>query len=157
MRPSLPHSWTRRRRSLAERKATMSPRTIGLIALAVAVLAAAAITLSLARNSVGEILEGTGTIEATEVRVGTKVLGRIQELLVREGGGRPGCGQSRKGAPRLGAVPGALRRGGPLVPGSGCGGEPPSGGARAAQRGRGAGGLAPCRGAAGGGPGGPGG
>ncbi|HEY4719894.1 MAG TPA: efflux RND transporter periplasmic adaptor subunit [Candidatus Methylomirabilis sp.] len=63
----------------------MSPRTIGLIALAVAVLAAAAITLSLARNSVGEILEGTGTIEATEVRVGTKVLGRIQELLVREG------------------------------------------------------------------------
>src|SRR3972149_1876421 len=85
MRPSLPHSWTRRRRSLAERKATMSPRTIGLIALAVAVLAAAAITLSLARNSVGEILEGTGTIEATEVRVGTKVLGRIQELLVREG------------------------------------------------------------------------
>lgn len=63
----------------------MSPRKIAPFALAVVVLGGALIALSLARNSAGKILEGTGTIEATEVRVGTKVLGRIKDLLVREG------------------------------------------------------------------------
>jgi HlyD family secretion protein len=63
----------------------VSLRKIAPIALAIVVLGGALIALSLARNSAGKILEGTGTIEATEVRVGTKVMGRIQQLLVREG------------------------------------------------------------------------
>ncbi len=63
----------------------MSLRKIAPFALAVVILGGALIAFSLARNSAGKILEGTGTIEATEVRVGTKVLGRIKDLLVREG------------------------------------------------------------------------
>jgi HlyD family secretion protein len=63
----------------------VSLRTIGLIVLTLTGVGTAVFALSLARNSTGEILEGTGTIEATEVRVGTKILGRIQELSVREG------------------------------------------------------------------------
>ena len=63
----------------------MSLRKIAIFALVLVVLGSALIALSLARNSAGKILEGTGTIEATEVRVGTKVLGRIKDLLVREG------------------------------------------------------------------------
>lgn len=63
----------------------MSLRKIAPFALAVVVLGSAFIAFSLARNSAEKILEGTGTIEATEVRVGTKILGRIKDLLVREG------------------------------------------------------------------------
>lgn len=63
----------------------MSLRKIAPFVLALVVLGGALIALSLARNSAGKILEGTGTVEATEVRVGTKVMGRIQQLLVREG------------------------------------------------------------------------
>jgi HlyD family secretion protein len=63
----------------------VSLRKIAPFAIAVVILGAALIALSLARNSAGKILEGTGTIEATEVRVGSKVMGRIQQLLVREG------------------------------------------------------------------------
>jgi len=56
-----------------------------MFALLLAGLGGAIMALSLARNSGGKILEGTGTIEATEVRVGSKILGRIQDLLVKEG------------------------------------------------------------------------
>jgi HlyD family secretion protein len=63
----------------------VSLRKIAPLALAVVIFGGALIALSLARNSARRILEGTGTIEATEVRVGSKVVGRIERLLVREG------------------------------------------------------------------------
>lgn len=63
----------------------MSLRKIAPFALLLAALGGAVMALSLARNSGEKILEGTGTIEATEVRVGSKILGRIQDLLVKEG------------------------------------------------------------------------
>lgn len=63
----------------------MSLRKAALLTLLVALLGGAVIALSLARKAGEAILEGTGAIEATEVRVGSKILGRIRELQVREG------------------------------------------------------------------------
>ncbi|HYA64467.1 MAG TPA: efflux RND transporter periplasmic adaptor subunit [Candidatus Sulfotelmatobacter sp.] len=58
-------------------------RLIPLLLLAVALVAAAAFSMNWLRRD--NTLQGSGTVEARNIRVGSKVGGRIDKVLVREG------------------------------------------------------------------------
>lgn len=61
----------------------MKPKRLILILLVVAVLASTAIYAG--RSGKDDSLQGSGTVEARNIRVGSKVGGRIDQILVREG------------------------------------------------------------------------
>ncbi len=69
-----------------ERKGSqVSARRLLYGGLLLVVLLGVALALGVARDPVEEILHGTGTIEATEIRVSFKISGRIAALAVKEG------------------------------------------------------------------------
>jgi multidrug resistance efflux pump len=61
----------------------MKPKYLALLLIAVAVIAVAAYSIGWFRHD--NSLEGSGTVEARNIRVGSKVGGRIDKVLVREG------------------------------------------------------------------------
>ncbi|MGB9434677.1 MAG: efflux RND transporter periplasmic adaptor subunit [Candidatus Acidiferrum sp.] len=61
----------------------MKPKIILIPVILAAVLAAAAYSMGWFRHDTG--LQGSGTVEARDIRVGSKVGGRIDKILVREG------------------------------------------------------------------------
>jgi HlyD family secretion protein len=61
----------------------MKPKLLIIPVIAIAVLAIAAYSTGWFRHDTG--LQGSGTVEARDIRVGSKVGGRIDQVLVREG------------------------------------------------------------------------
>ena len=61
----------------------MKPKLLIIPVVAIAVLAIAAYSTGWFRHDIG--LQGSGTVEARDIRVGSKVGGRIDQVLVREG------------------------------------------------------------------------
>src|SRR5271168_3808407 len=80
------HAWPPRINQLAapiRRKKAVNRKRIILIVAAVAIVAAAAIFGGWFRRE--DALQGSGTVEARNIRVGSKVGGRIDQVLVHEG------------------------------------------------------------------------